>query len=146
MDSVIENTVLNSENLDLTKSPSKEEIKEAVFSMDASNAPGPDGFCGAFYQHCWNIVKADVIATVSAFFHLGHVPKNLNSNFIVIVPKEKTANSIDAFRPIVLGNFLFKIISKIIADRLGKTAVRIVSENQFGLLLGRQIQNCIALA
>lgn len=62
VDSAIENSVLCSENIDLTKLPSVEEIERVVFSIDASStAPGPDGFSGSFYQHCWEIVKEDVI-------------------------------------------------------------------------------------
>ena len=39
---------------------------------------------------------------------------------------------VDQFRPIALGNFLFKVITKILADRLGSISSRIIFENQFG--------------
>ncbi|KAK3189548.1 hypothetical protein Dsin_029109 [Dipteronia sinensis] len=44
--------------------------------------------------------------------------------------------TIDQFCPIVLGNFLFKISSKILADRLALIAARIVSPQQFGFIRG----------
>ncbi|KAK2658878.1 hypothetical protein Ddye_005411 [Dipteronia dyeriana] len=41
------------------------------------------------------------------------------------------------------GNFLFKVITKIIADRLAKICSRIISPNQYGFIRGRQIGDCI---
>ena len=43
-------------------------------------------------------------------------------------------------------NFLFKIITKILADRLSTIASRIVCPNQFGFIRGRRIHECIAMA
>ncbi|KAK0589146.1 hypothetical protein LWI29_010290 [Acer saccharum] len=53
---------------------------------------------------------------------------------------------VDQFRLIVLGNFLFKISSKILADKLSQVATRIVSPQQFGFIRDRHIEDCIALA
>ncbi|KAF3451996.1 hypothetical protein FNV43_RR08092 [Rhamnella rubrinervis] len=41
------------------------------------------------------------------------------------------ADSVDKFRPIILGNFLFKVVSKILADRLARTASRIRDLSEF---------------
>lgn len=43
----------------------------------------------------------------------------------------------------MLGNFLFKVIKKIIVERLGNIANKIVSQNQFGFIKGRHIKDCI---
>lgn len=45
----------------------------------------------------------------------------------------------DKFCPFVLGNFLFKVITKIIAARLAFIACWIVYLAQFGFICGRQI-------
>jgi hypothetical protein len=42
----------------------KEEVKAAIASIPKENAPGPDGFIGAFYHNCWDIVKGDVFAEI----------------------------------------------------------------------------------
>lgn len=67
------------------------------------------------------------------------IEPSLNFIFLIFIPKSKEANSIDKFFPIVLGIFLFKVITKIISDRLALIASRIVSLNQFGFIRGRQI-------
>ncbi|KAK3193170.1 hypothetical protein Dsin_024480 [Dipteronia sinensis] len=54
--------------------------------------------------------------------------------------------TIDQFHPIVLGNFFFKVSSKILANRLAQIAARIVSPQQFGFIRDRHVEDCIALA
>jgi len=43
---------------------------------------------------------------------------NLNSKGVVLIPKEQGADRIEKFWPITLANFQFKIITKVMADRL----------------------------
>lgn len=51
VDSVIPALVSSEDNSFLTNVPSKEEVKNAVFSLDSSSALGPDGFGGSFYNY-----------------------------------------------------------------------------------------------
>ncbi|XP_042483605.1 uncharacterized protein LOC122063975 [Macadamia integrifolia] len=39
--------------------PSDEEIKKAIWELDPDSSPGPDGFTGAFFRRCWNIVERE---------------------------------------------------------------------------------------
>lgn len=68
----------------------------------------------------------------------------VNSNFMVLLLKSDNVDSIDQSRPIMLNNFLFKIIRKVLAIRLASVANKIVSENQFGFIRMRCIQERIA--
>jgi len=56
---------------------------------------------------------------------------------VSLIPKIQGANSIEDYRPIVVSNFKFKIISKILADRLVLVAARIISPNQYGFVQDR---------
>nr|XP_009595817.1 uncharacterized protein LOC104092037 [Nicotiana tomentosiformis]XP_016483177.1 PREDICTED: uncharacterized protein LOC107803898 [Nicotiana tabacum] len=49
--------------------PGEKEIKDVVFSMDKNSAPGPDGFGGAFYQGCWEIIKQGLVEIIQTFFN-----------------------------------------------------------------------------
>ncbi|KAL0287648.1 UNVERIFIED_CONTAM: hypothetical protein Sradi_7119500 [Sesamum radiatum] len=44
--------------------PSKEDIKEAVFSIDKDSVAGPDGFSSPFYQACWDFIARDIYDAV----------------------------------------------------------------------------------
>jgi len=102
----------------LLRFPLSAEIKDAVFALNGDGAPGADGFGGHFYQTFWDIVGKDVVQSIQEFFQGGSLPNNVNSNLIVLIPKVPGANSMGDFRPIALANFQFKIINKIVADRL----------------------------
>ncbi|XP_045802493.1 uncharacterized protein LOC123896099 [Trifolium pratense] len=130
----------------MTKIPSFEEVKQAVFNMDGSSSPGPNGFGGCFFQNYWDIVGSDVVASVTQFFSHGWILPNLNSSHVALVPKFPGADTIENFRPIAVANFQFKIITKILADRLAVIAPKIVSEHQRGFVQGRHIYECICIA
>jgi hypothetical protein len=70
---------------------------------------------------------------------------NFNSNTGVLIPKVQDADTISQFRPIAMANFKFKIISKILADRLATVLPNIISCEQRGFIKGRQIKDCICL-
>ncbi|KAK2648950.1 hypothetical protein Ddye_016439 [Dipteronia dyeriana] len=115
------------ENSLLVAIPSVDVIHDAMFTMDSLSTPGPDGFSSCFFQYSCEIVGRDMILAVQDFFHSGVVSLGLNSNFIILLPKMRDSIMVDQFHPIVLGNFLFKISSKILANRLAQVADRIVS-------------------
>ena len=71
VDDVIPSLVTAVENVFLTSIPFADEIQDAVFSMDAAFALGPDEFSGRFYQRCWDVVGSDVILAVQDFFITG---------------------------------------------------------------------------
>lgn len=70
----------------------------------------------------------------------------LNSNFFTLIPKVKNADMLESYYPIVLGNFLFKIGTKIINGHLDVIVSRILLPNQFGFIFRGQIQDCIVVA
>ncbi|KAL5709736.1 hypothetical protein ACHQM5_020390 [Ranunculus cassubicifolius] len=134
------------DNLILTVIPTYAEIQATVMSMDPDSAPGPDGLQGFFYHKCWNIIKADVCDVVQSFFVQSTLHAGLNSNFITLIPKVKRPMRASDYRPICLSNFLLKIVSKLMHNRLKDLIARIVSEEQVGFISGRSVQSNIGLA
>jgi len=53
----------------------------------------------------------------------------MNANVVSLIPKIHGVTSIKDFRPIDVANFRFKIISKILTNRLASNAANIVSPN-----------------
>ena len=105
--------------------------------------PGPDSYTGRFFHSCWPIVGNDFVLAVQEFLCTGKIFPGVNSNFIVLIPKVTEANKIEQFRPIALRNFFFKVITKILATRLGPISSRIISSNQFNFVQGTQMGDCI---
>ena len=98
-------------------------------------------FAGSFYRHCWDIVGQDVLAV--QFFRTDRVFPGLNFNFIVLIPKPLTTLTVDQFWLTALDNIMFKVIIKIIVDRLAVICSRIILPNQFDFIQSRQIGNHI---
>ncbi|GKE06748.1 RNA-directed DNA polymerase, eukaryota [Tanacetum coccineum] len=118
---------------------STQEIKEAVWSCGGDKAPGPDGFSFKLLKKHWDIFSFDIISYVKEFETKAFIPRGCNSSFITLVPKIKDPLSINEFRPISLIGCQYKIISKILANRLSKVIASVVSEVQMAFIKSRQI-------
>jgi hypothetical protein len=124
---------------------SADDIKQVLFSMDDTKAPGPDGYTSAFFKQAWSIVGADFCSVVKDFFASGELLKQLNHSTIALVPKSSTANSAADYRPISCCNVTYKIISKILAGRLAHVLNDIISPSQNAFLGGRLMADNINL-
>eukprot|EP00253_Pinus_taeda_P020055 PITA_20055 len=142
----IPSIITNEQNLALLREVSMEEVEEAVKSMPNDKAPGPDGFTINFYKACWPTIKIEIWEVVEDSRRSGTIPKSLNSTFLALIPKEEDATTPKKFRPIALCNVIYKIISKVIANRLKPILPNLISEEKSGYVEGRQILDNILLA
>ena len=78
--------------------------------------------------------------------NIGVMPPGLNETFICLIPKVKSPQKITEFRPISLCNVSYKIISKVLANRLKKILANVVNESQGAFVLGRQITDNVLVA
>jgi len=113
------------------------EIKASIFQMNPDKAPGPDGFNAFFFQKNWEIVKDSVIQAVLHFFRTGRILKQLNHTFLTLIPKTNEASSLTDYRPISCCNVVYKIISKILSNRLKMVVGELISLNQCAFFKGR---------
>ena len=138
---------LNLEEVDrLTRPFGEEEVVEVLREMRGDKAPGPDGFSIAFLQHCWPVVKDDIMAVLEHVHAVGDFEKSLNATFIVLIPKKNGALDIGDYRPISLIGCIYKILAKVLARRMAKVMDRLISENQNAFVGGRQILDASLVA
>ncbi|XP_074574624.1 uncharacterized protein LOC141831085 [Curcuma longa] len=138
--------IKDEENSSLSAIPTIEEVRQVILTMSTESAAGPDGFSVSFYVTCWEIIKSDVYEAVVDFFRGSPFPRGMAATTIVLIPKIEGAQRWQDFRPISLCNVSNKIISKLIANRLGKVLDAIISPTQSGFVAGRNISDNILLA
>jgi len=110
--------VNSDQNRALLRPITQTEVDFAALNMPPGKAPGPNGFTTDFFHHCWDIVKEDVWRVVEESRTSGQVLTALNATFITLIAKEERVTHPKQFRPISLCNVIFKIITKVIANRL----------------------------
>ena len=72
--------------------------------------------------------------------------KSLNTTFLVLIPKKGGADNLGDFRPINLLRGLYKLLAKVLANRLKKVLDKVVSADQNTFVRGRQILDASLIA
>jgi hypothetical protein len=117
----------------------KEEFREAVFSMHPDKCPGPDGYNPGFYQHFWSICSDDIFKDCCYWLDTGQFPAALSTTNIALILKGNVQKSMKDWRPIALCNVLYKIIAKVLANRLKEVLPKCVSHHQSAFVPDRSI-------
>lgn len=133
-------------NDELCKPYTDEGIQDALFQMGPTKALGPDGFPAIFYQRHWDFFKHDICMAVRSFLQGESIPEGLCDTTIVLIPKISKAEHLVNYRPISLCNVLYKIDSKVLANRLKIFLNDIISEEQSAFVLGRLITDNVLIA
>jgi hypothetical protein len=136
--------LVNEEDTLLLERPcTKEELWEVLKVFAKDKSLGPDGWTVEFFIHFFDLVGDDLLEVVEDSRNRGEVVRALNSTFLALIPKVNKPTSFGDFRPIALCNLCYKLIAKIIANRIKPILSRTLSGEQLGFLKGRQILDAI---
>ncbi|KAH9718961.1 reverse transcriptase domain-containing protein [Citrus sinensis] len=142
----VETKITNEQNSMLLTPFSATDVKEALFDMHPDKSPGPDGMNPAFYQRFWHIVGEDVISACLQFVKDCSFPAGLNDTSLVLIPKNQKPEILSDMRPIALCNVLYKIISKMLANRMKLVLDLVISDSQSAFVPGRAITDNIIIS
>ncbi|XP_073360394.1 uncharacterized protein [Aegilops tauschii subsp. strangulata] len=115
----------------------REEVKAALDHIGDLKAPGPDGMPSIVYKKHWHFMGEKVVDEVISVLKGGPMPDGWNDTVVVLIPKVKNPSRIKDLRPISLCNVVYKLCSKVIANRLKLVLPDIISDNQSAFVPGR---------
>jgi len=123
-----------------------EEVKQAVWDCDSFKSPGPDGISFGFLKKFWPELKDDFMRFVLEFHRNGRLIKGVNATFISLIPKVDSPQRVNDFTPLSLLGCMYKVLAKILANRLQVVIGSVVSDSQSAFVMGKQILDGILVA
>lgn len=121
------------------------EMEQAVREMFPTKAPEPDGFPAMFYQNYWSTVGPKTIASCLEILNSKMSIQDWNATNIVLISKCGSLKRVTDFRLISLCNVSYKIVTKVLANRLKRVLNAVISESQSAFILGRAISDNIII-
>lgn len=123
---------------------SLEEIASCILTMKNNKAPGPDGFPAEFFKKFSTQLSPLLLDLYNHSLDQGFLSSSLNQALIsLILKKDKDAKFCGSYRPISLINNDIKLLAKVLAKRLEAHLQSIISDDQTGFILGRQLSSNI---
>ncbi|XP_071713597.1 uncharacterized protein [Rutidosis leptorrhynchoides] len=122
------------------------EIHDALNDCGSSRAPGPDGFKLNFFKHHWDLIKPELLDSLNWFWEKGEISNGCNASFITLVPKKSDPIILNDFRPISLIGSYYKILTKVLSNRIKKVIPGLIDEVQSAFIKGRFILNGALIA
>lgn len=143
---IFETVISEEQNSKLVDEFTFEEFSEAIKQMNLDKSAGPDGLNPAFYQHFWHPLGKEVFQSCKKYLEELTFPVDRDDTIIVLIPKKANADSMKNLRPIALCNVLYKIIAKVLSNRVRVLLPDIITKNQFAFVPGRSIPDNVLLA
>ncbi|KAK9905261.1 hypothetical protein M0R45_000372 [Rubus argutus] len=115
------------------------EIEAALKGMGPTKAPGQDGMSPIFYQKYWSVGGPNVVPECLRVLNGQCRVKELNHTLIVLILEVPDPKKVTEFRPISLCNVVYKLVSKVLANRLKLVLSDVISEYQSAFVPNRLI-------
>ncbi|XP_019166906.1 PREDICTED: uncharacterized protein LOC109162678 [Ipomoea nil] len=142
----LQTRVTEAHNAQLLRPFEPEEVRAALFSMGKDKSPGPDDMNPGFYQAFWDVIGKDITSFLLNCLSQSTFPDCLNDANIVLIPKKCVPEHVSDLRLIGLCNVIYKIMTKMLANRMKPLLEDIISDSQSAFLPGRLISDNILIA
>lgn len=143
---LIPKIISDEQNQKLNEKFSLEEVTQAINQLPSGKAPSPDGIPTEFFKKCWHILRQDLVEALEFARRSGNFLKEINNMFIVLISKKEKTSKLGDFGPILLCNTVYKILSKVMTNRMKPLMACIISDEHTGFVLGHSILDGVIVA
>lgn len=133
-------------NATFIKKYTKQDVEVASKQMAPLKSLGLDSFNPSFYQTYQHTVSDELTSIVLKFLNESTFDCRTNFTYIVFIPKIKNLFKPSDFKLISLCNVIYKLVLKVLANRLKQVLSTIISKNQSAFMLRQLINNNITVA
>lgn len=135
---VVHPVIAEEDNHFLLGSFTEEEFRCTIFQMHPDKSLGPNWLNPVFFQHFWNLYGKDIYQASCSWLGNGYFPSSLNDINIALIPKVENPLSMKNLRPISLCNVPYKILEKVLANRLKRVFLNVLTRSNLLLWRGDQ--------
>ena len=134
---MIPTKVTDEMNQRLISTFTRDRVEAALKQMHPTKAPGPDSMSAIFFQKYWDMLGNYIMRLVLNVLNSNMSIVDINRTNFTLIPKINSTSKMSDFRPISVSNVVYKLASKVIANRLKNILPQIISENQSGFFFRR---------
>ncbi|KAJ4755830.1 RNA-directed DNA polymerase (reverse transcriptase)-related family protein [Rhynchospora pubera] len=138
-------TIPSSAHQRITATPNYHEVKRVLFEMGPDKSSGPDGITARFLQQNWHVVGSEVFSQIKKIFQEEEVPDDWLKCHVTLIPKSAEPQTPAEYRPISVGNIFYRLVMKLIANRLRPHLTKVISKEQNAFVKWRSIADNIIL-
>ncbi|WOK96358.1 hypothetical protein Cni_G05065 [Canna indica] len=135
-------TIIEEDRKRLSMKVEMNDIWEAVKGLGRGKSTGPDGYIAEFFIHNWDSMKDKMKREIESIFNSYRMPAGWNDTKLVLIPKKDKAKKLKEFRLIAVCNVIYKIVAKILANRMS-VLDKVISKEQVAFVPKRYIQENI---
>ena len=93
-----------------------------------------------------SLIKDKVMLVFDRYYSSSTLDSRLNASFIVLILKCSSPSALNDYRLICLVGYIYKLVSKVLANRLWAVINDVIGPNQFAFITGRHILDCSLVA
>lgn len=116
-----------------------------MWQLPHDKSPRPDGMTAEVYTACWGFMDHTLVRMIHEFQSTGSLATGIKDGLIRYIPKKADKRLLKDWRPLTMLNTVYKLIAKLLANRLKLLLPKLINPQQTGFIPGRYILENISI-
>ncbi|CAI6006259.1 unnamed protein product [Closterium sp. NIES-65] len=121
------------------------EVKQAFKALADGKSPGKDGLPKELFERHWDVLDKEFLRMAQSFSVSATIPASIKEAITILLHKKGEKDNLDNYRPITLLNFTYKVLARVVANRMKMHLHKVISAEQYGFIPGRRISEAIGV-